>query len=163
MRALQLESAPSVVDFRTLHAPKVGNFTAVSQADRVRAGLERIHLRVTFITASVGITRELIRGDICFWDGGLMARAVLSSGPIVILYVSFLDYYVSASRRCSEVAGECLHGSPDRRNLASSTTEVPGSSPLRKLAADSLLRLRGSGRALWGDEHADGRMLRLRS
>jgi multiple sugar transport system permease protein len=46
------------------------------------------------ITASVGITQELIRGDIYFW-GGLMAGAVLGSVPIVILYVFFLDYYVS--------------------------------------------------------------------
>jgi multiple sugar transport system permease protein len=46
------------------------------------------------ITASVGITTELIRGDIYFW-GSLMAGAVLGSVPIVILYVFFLDYYVS--------------------------------------------------------------------
>ena len=46
------------------------------------------------ITASVGITQELIRGDIYYW-GGLMAGAVLGSVPIVILYVFFLDYYVS--------------------------------------------------------------------
>jgi multiple sugar transport system permease protein len=46
------------------------------------------------ITASVGITSELIRGDIYFW-GSLMAGAVLGSVPIVILYVFFLDYYVT--------------------------------------------------------------------
>jgi multiple sugar transport system permease protein len=46
------------------------------------------------ITASVGVTQELIRGDIYFW-GGLMAGAMLASIPIVILYVFFLDYYVS--------------------------------------------------------------------
>ncbi|MBI4637300.1 MAG: carbohydrate ABC transporter permease, partial [Candidatus Rokubacteria bacterium] len=46
------------------------------------------------ITASVGVTSELIRGDIYFW-GGLMAGAVMASIPIVILYVFFLDYYVS--------------------------------------------------------------------
>jgi multiple sugar transport system permease protein len=46
------------------------------------------------ITASVGITSELIRGDIYFW-GQLMAGAVLGSVPIVILYVFFLDYYVT--------------------------------------------------------------------
>ena len=46
------------------------------------------------ITASVGITSELIRGEIYFW-GQLMAGAVLGSIPIVILYVFFLDYYVS--------------------------------------------------------------------
>jgi multiple sugar transport system permease protein len=46
------------------------------------------------ITASVGVTSELIRGDIYFW-GGLMAGAILGSVPIVALYVFFLDYYVS--------------------------------------------------------------------
>jgi multiple sugar transport system permease protein len=46
------------------------------------------------LTASVGVTSELIRGDIYYW-GSLMAGAVLGSVPIVILYVFFLDYYVS--------------------------------------------------------------------
>ncbi|HSL50673.1 MAG TPA: carbohydrate ABC transporter permease [Candidatus Deferrimicrobiaceae bacterium] len=46
------------------------------------------------ITASVGVTQELIRGDVYFW-GGLMAGAVLASVPLVVLYVFFLDYYVS--------------------------------------------------------------------
>jgi multiple sugar transport system permease protein len=40
------------------------------------------------------VTSELIRGDIYFW-GQLMAGAMLGSVPIVILYVFFLDYYVS--------------------------------------------------------------------
>ena len=46
------------------------------------------------ITASVGVTMELVRGDVYFW-GGLMAGAVLASVPIVLLYVFFLYYYVS--------------------------------------------------------------------
>ena len=45
-------------------------------------------------TASVGVTSELIRVDIYYW-GSLMAGAVLGSAPIVIIYVFFLDYYVS--------------------------------------------------------------------
>jgi len=45
-------------------------------------------------TATVGITADLIRGDIFYW-GSLMAGAVLGSVPIVIAYVFFLDYYVS--------------------------------------------------------------------
>lgn len=45
-------------------------------------------------TATVGITGDLIRGDIYYW-GSLMAGAVLGSVPIVIAYVFFLDYYVS--------------------------------------------------------------------
>jgi multiple sugar transport system permease protein len=45
-------------------------------------------------TAVVGVTAELIRGDIYYW-GSLMAGAVLASLPIVVIYVWFLDYYVS--------------------------------------------------------------------
>jgi multiple sugar transport system permease protein len=45
-------------------------------------------------TAVVGVTADLIRGDIYYW-GSLMAGAVLASVPIVICYVVFLDYYVS--------------------------------------------------------------------
>jgi len=52
------------------------------------------------ITASVGVTSELIRGDIYYW-GSLMAGAVLASVPIVILYVFFLDYYVSGLTACA--------------------------------------------------------------
>ena len=43
---------------------------------------------------TVGLPTMLIRGDIYFW-GSLMAGAMLGSVPIVILYVFFLDYYVS--------------------------------------------------------------------
>ncbi|HEX5529636.1 MAG TPA: carbohydrate ABC transporter permease [Methylomirabilota bacterium] len=46
------------------------------------------------LTASVGVTSELIRGDIYYW-GQLMAGAMLGSVPIVVLYVFFLDYYVT--------------------------------------------------------------------
>jgi multiple sugar transport system permease protein len=45
-------------------------------------------------TAVVGVTADLIRGDIFYW-GSLMAGAVVASLPIVIIYVWFLDYYVS--------------------------------------------------------------------
>ncbi len=45
-------------------------------------------------TAIVGVTADLIRGDIFYW-GSLMAGAVIASVPIVICYVLFLDYYVS--------------------------------------------------------------------
>jgi multiple sugar transport system permease protein len=45
-------------------------------------------------TAVVGVTSDLIRGDIYFW-GSLMAGALLASVPIVVVYVLFLDYYVS--------------------------------------------------------------------
>jgi multiple sugar transport system permease protein len=45
-------------------------------------------------TAVVGVTADLIRGDIFYW-GSLMAGAVIASLPIVVIYVWFLDYYVS--------------------------------------------------------------------
>jgi multiple sugar transport system permease protein len=45
-------------------------------------------------TAVVGVTADLIRGDIYYW-GSLMAGAILASVPIVAIYVWFLDYYVS--------------------------------------------------------------------
>jgi multiple sugar transport system permease protein len=45
-------------------------------------------------TAIVGVTADLIRGDIYYW-GSLMAGAVLASVPVVFCYVFFLDYYVS--------------------------------------------------------------------
>src|SRR5207245_11138185 len=45
-------------------------------------------------TAVVGVTADLIRGDIYYW-GSLMAGAVVASLPIVIVYVWFLAFYVS--------------------------------------------------------------------
>ncbi len=45
-------------------------------------------------TAVVGVTSDLIRGDIYYW-GSLMAGAVLASVPVAVCYVLFLDYYVS--------------------------------------------------------------------
>src|SRR5215831_8163171 len=45
-------------------------------------------------TITVGVTNDLVRGDIYYW-GSLMAGAVVGSVPIVIIYVMFLDYYVS--------------------------------------------------------------------
>jgi len=50
--------------------------------------------QTTSKTAVVGVTADLIRGDIFYW-GSLMAGAILASVPIVIVYVLFLDYYVS--------------------------------------------------------------------
>src|SRR5262249_29418316 len=45
-------------------------------------------------TAVVGVTADLIRGDIYYW-GSLMAGAVVASLPIVVIYVWFFGYYVS--------------------------------------------------------------------
>ena len=44
-------------------------------------------------TITVGVTSELIRGDIYFW-GSLMAGGIVGTLPIVLVYVFFLDYYV---------------------------------------------------------------------
>ena len=46
------------------------------------------------ITASVGVTSELIRGDIYFW-GQLMAGALLGSIPVAMVYSFFVEYYVT--------------------------------------------------------------------
>ena len=54
----------------------------------------------TFVTDSYektipsAVVGELIRGDVYHW-GGLMAGALLGSVPIALVYVIFLDYYVS--------------------------------------------------------------------
>jgi len=55
---------------------------------------------ITFVTDSwektipSAVVGELIRGDVYHW-GGLMAGALLGSIPIALVYVIFLDYYVS--------------------------------------------------------------------
>ena len=55
---------------------------------------------VTFVTDSwektipSAVVGELIRGDVYYW-GELMAGALLGSVPIALIYVVFLDYYVS--------------------------------------------------------------------
>jgi multiple sugar transport system permease protein len=55
---------------------------------------------ITFVTDSYektipsAVVGELIRGDVYHW-GGLMAGALLGSVPIALIYVIFLDYYVS--------------------------------------------------------------------
>ncbi len=45
-------------------------------------------------TLPVGITVDMVRGDVYFW-GPLMASAVLGSLPVVIVYALSLDYFVS--------------------------------------------------------------------
>jgi multiple sugar transport system permease protein len=45
-------------------------------------------------TVSVGVTSELIRGDVFFW-GSLMAGALLGSIPVAIVYSFFVEHYVS--------------------------------------------------------------------
>ena len=55
---------------------------------------------ITFVTDSwektipSAVVGELIRGDVYYW-GELMAGALLGSVPIAMIYVVFLDYYVS--------------------------------------------------------------------
>jgi multiple sugar transport system permease protein len=45
-------------------------------------------------TVPVGVTSELIRGDVFFW-GELMAGALLGSVPVAFVYSFFVEYYVS--------------------------------------------------------------------
>jgi len=55
---------------------------------------------ITFVTDSwektipSAVVGELIRGDVYYW-GELMAGALLGSVPLALVYVIFLDYYVS--------------------------------------------------------------------
>jgi multiple sugar transport system permease protein len=44
-------------------------------------------------TVSVGVTSELIRGDVFYW-GSLMAGALLGSIPVAFVYSFFVEYYV---------------------------------------------------------------------
>ncbi len=45
-------------------------------------------------TVPVGVSSELIRGDVFFW-GELMAGALLGSVPVAIIYSFFVDYFVA--------------------------------------------------------------------
>jgi multiple sugar transport system permease protein len=45
-------------------------------------------------TAVVGVTADLIRGDIYYW-GSLMGACITGVLPIIVLYTFFMDYYVS--------------------------------------------------------------------
>jgi multiple sugar transport system permease protein len=45
-------------------------------------------------TISVGVTSELVRGDVFYW-GELMAGALLGSIPVALIYSFFVEHYVS--------------------------------------------------------------------
>ena len=45
-------------------------------------------------TVPVGVTSELIRGDVFFW-GSLMAGALLGSMPVAFVYSFFVEHYVA--------------------------------------------------------------------
>jgi multiple sugar transport system permease protein len=45
-------------------------------------------------TVSVGVTSELVRGDVFYW-GSLMAGALLGSVPVAIIYSFFVEHYVA--------------------------------------------------------------------
>ena len=45
-------------------------------------------------TVPVGVTSELIRGDVFFW-GPLMAGALLGSVPVAMIYSFFVEHYVA--------------------------------------------------------------------
>jgi len=48
----------------------------------------------TIKTIPVGVTSELIKGDVFFW-GSLMAGALLGSVPVAIIYAFFVENYVA--------------------------------------------------------------------
>lgn len=45
-------------------------------------------------TVSVGVTSDLVRGDVFYW-GELMAGALLGSIPVAVVYSFFVEHYVS--------------------------------------------------------------------
>jgi multiple sugar transport system permease protein len=45
-------------------------------------------------TVSVGVTSELVRGDVFYW-GSLMAGALIGSVPVAVIYSFFVEYYVA--------------------------------------------------------------------
>jgi multiple sugar transport system permease protein len=45
-------------------------------------------------TLPVGISVEMVRGDVYFW-GPLMASAIIGSIPVVIVYALSLDWFIS--------------------------------------------------------------------
>src|SRR5438874_5380308 len=51
-------------------------------------------------TVPVGVTSELIRGDVFYW-GPLMAGALLGSIPVAIAYSFFVEHYVAGLDRKS--------------------------------------------------------------
>jgi multiple sugar transport system permease protein len=63
-------------------------------------GWHELLYAMTFLTSksslvlNVGITGALIRGDVIYW-GSLMAAAVLGAAPMVLIYILFMEYYVS--------------------------------------------------------------------
>ncbi len=46
------------------------------------------------VTLTVGIVRELIRGDVFAW-GQIMAACVIGAAPPIIIYTFLMDYYVA--------------------------------------------------------------------
>jgi multiple sugar transport system permease protein len=45
-------------------------------------------------TVSIGVTTELIRGDVFFWQA-LMAAAAIVAIPVALLYTFFLDRFIA--------------------------------------------------------------------
>ena len=59
---------------------------------RLRAGLR--DLIATRRRSSIGVTTELIRGDVFFWQS-LMAAAAIVAIPVAFLYNLFLDRFIA--------------------------------------------------------------------
>ena len=88
-----------VPDHHSILGTRLKRREFLSTTARVTSGLAGIY-SITFVTDSwektipSAVVGELIRGDVYYW-GELMAGALLGSLPIAIIYIFFLDYYVS--------------------------------------------------------------------
>ena len=52
-------------------------------------------IRPSIATVPVGVTSELVRGDVFYW-GELMAGALLGSIPVAFVYSFFVEHYVAS-------------------------------------------------------------------
>src|SRR5262245_62193074 len=62
-------------------------------------------------TVPVGVTSELIRGDVFYW-GPLMAGALLGSVPVAVIYSFFVEAFVRGVTVALEGRGDGARRSP---------------------------------------------------
>src|SRR5207253_8522693 len=74
-----------------LPAGRIFGFTPFFQENLFAVHLLRPALNRTL---PVGISVEMVRGDVYFW-GPLMASAIIGSVPVVIVYALSLDWFIS--------------------------------------------------------------------
>ena len=115
-------------------------------------------------TVPVGVTSELVRGDVFYW-GPLMAGALLGSIPVAFVYSFFVEHYVSgitgsvkgdiASRRltaeCALREGACNRWEAGesvwrRSSSKTSTSSMTGARRQRREPGDPRQGVRRAGR-----------------